>query len=121
MANDLSDILRQTATKALQDALGGGEQEKPKSGAMGAGKGLLAGAALAAAAPLARKGLEAARSGELQDLASQLGTGQALEDVRARFNSDDDEGGEEAGDGRDDPEASEDAESGEQDEQDDDR
>jgi uncharacterized membrane protein len=121
MANDLTDILRQTASKALQDALGG-EQEKPKkSGGMGAGKGLLAGAALAAAAPLAKRGLEAARSGELEDLMSKLGTGQALEDVRSRFSDDGDDGGsDEADDGREEPEASEDgerAEQGKQDEQ----
>src|SRR3954464_4674455 len=91
MANDLSDILRQTATKALQDALGGGEPEKPKSGAMGTGKGLLAGAALAPAAPLAKRGLEAARSGELEDLLSKLGTGEVLEQVRARVAERDDD------------------------------
>jgi uncharacterized membrane protein len=118
MANDLTDILKQTASKALQDALGG-EQEKPKSGGMGAGKGLLAGAALAAAAPLAKRGLEAARSGELEDLMSKLGTGQVLEEVRARFSDDDDgdDRDEDGAEGRDEPEASEDGGSGKQDEQ----
>src|SRR3954452_7653852 len=111
MANDLTGILRQTASKALQDALGG-EQEKPKqSGGMGGGKGLLAGAALAAAAPLAKRGLEAARSGELEYLMSKLGTGQALEEVPSRFSDDDGDegdGGDEADDGREEPDASED-------------
>src|SRR3954451_6067773 len=90
MANDIGDILRQTVSSALQDAVGG-EDEKPKSRTMGTGKGLLAGAALAAAAPLAKRGLEAARSGELQDVLSKLGTGEVLEQVRARVAEDDDD------------------------------
>jgi uncharacterized membrane protein len=90
MANDIADILRQTVSSALQDAVGG-EDEKPKSRTMGTGKGLLAGAALAAAAPLAKRGLEAARSGELQDVLSKLGTGEVLEQVRERVAEDDDD------------------------------
>src|SRR3954451_12828949 len=90
MANDIGDILRQTVSSALQDAVGG-EDEKPKSRGMGTGKGLLAGAALAAAVPVAKRGLAAARSGELQDVVSKLGTGEELEQVRARVAEDDDD------------------------------
>jgi len=86
MANDLTDLLRQQVSRALQEAVGG-DQKSDKGG--GAGKGVLAGAALAAAAPMARRGFQAYRSGQLQDFVSKLGTGQALEDVRARFGGDD--------------------------------
>ena len=89
MANDITEILRKQAVKALQEALGG-EQEKSGSGG-GGGKTVLAGAALAAAAPMARRGFQAYRSGQLDDFMSKLGTGEALEDVRSRFGESRDE------------------------------
>jgi len=55
---------------------------------MGTGRSLLAGATLAVAARLAKRGVDAFRSGELQDFVSKLGTGQALAEVRARFEED---------------------------------
>jgi cobalamin biosynthesis protein CobT len=82
MANDLTDILRDTLVRSLQD-----DDNQKKGG--GIGKSVLAGAALAAAAPLLKRGVEAARSGELDDFVSKLGTGEALEQVRARFGDDD--------------------------------
>jgi uncharacterized membrane protein len=91
MANDVKDILRQQVSRALQEALGGQQkQKKSDGGGLGAGKGLLAGAALAAAAPMARRGFEAYRSGQLDDFVSKLGTGEALEDVRSRLDGGDD-------------------------------
>src|SRR5829696_8445649 len=91
MATDIKDILRQQVGRALQEAIGGEQKKSDQSGG-GSGKGILAGAALAAAAPLARRGLQAYRSGELNDFVSKLGTGEALEDVRARFNDGDESG-----------------------------
>jgi uncharacterized membrane protein len=96
MANDVTDILRQQVSRALQEALGGQQKKDDGGGIGGGGKGMLAGAALAAAAPMARRGIKAYRSGQLEDFLSKLGTGGALEDVRARF-SDDDEGDDEDG------------------------
>jgi uncharacterized membrane protein len=84
MANDVTEILRKQAVKALQDAIGGEQQKKSSGGGGGAGKGLLAGAALAAAAPMARRGIQAYRSGQLEDFVSKLGSGEALEQVRSR-------------------------------------
>ena len=89
MANDVTDFLRQQLGQALQDALGG-EEKKSGGGGLG-GKGMLAGAALAAMAPMAKRGIEAYRSGGLDDFMSKLGTGQALEDVRSRFGDDDEQ------------------------------
>jgi uncharacterized membrane protein len=88
MANDVTDILRQQLGRALQEAVGG-QQKNDKKGGIGSGKGLLTGAALAAAAPMARRGIEAYRSGQLDDFVSKLGTGQALEDVRSRLDGGD--------------------------------
>jgi uncharacterized membrane protein len=93
MANDVTEILRKQAMRALQEALGG-EQQKSDGGGGAGGKGILAGAALAAAAPMARRGIEAYRSGQLNDFLTKLGTGEALEDVRSRFDGGDDDGGE---------------------------
>jgi uncharacterized membrane protein len=81
MANDITELLRKQAVQALQDAIGSEKQQKSRGGP---GKGLLAGAALAAAAPMARRGFEAYRSGQLDDFVSKLGSGQALEEVRSR-------------------------------------
>ena len=108
MANSVTDILRDTLVSALQDD----DQSKKNGGGGGTGKGILAGAALAAAAPLVKRGVEAARSGELDDLMSKLGTGEALKDVRSRFADDDDESDTEQ------PEAREDAEGDEPEAQD---
>ena len=88
MANDIMDMLRKQALDSLQEAIGG-QQQKSSNGSSGPGKGLLAGAALAAAAPMARRGFQAYRSGQLDDFMSKLGTGEALQDVRSRFENDD--------------------------------
>ncbi|HEX3258689.1 MAG TPA: SRPBCC family protein, partial [Pseudonocardia sp.] len=93
MANDIMDLLRKQALDSLQEAIGG-QQQKSSNGSGGPGKGLLAGAALAAAAPMARRGFQAYRSGQLDDFMSKLGTGEALQDVRSRFESNDDDGDE---------------------------
>jgi uncharacterized membrane protein len=92
VADDITDMLRKQALQSLQEAIGG-QQQNSNGGGGGAGKGLLAGAVLAAAAPLARRGFQAYRSGQLNDFVSKLGTGEALEDVRSRL-----DGGEERGD-----------------------
>ena len=97
MANDIMDMLRKQALDSLQEAIGG-QQQNGNGSSGGPGKGLLAGAALAAAAPMARRGFQAYRSGQLNDFVSKLGTGEALQDVRSRFENDDDEG-EESRDG----------------------
>ena len=91
MANDVTEILRKQAVRALQEAIGGEQQKKDSSGGGAAGKGLLAGAALAAAAPMARRGIEAYRSGQLEDFLSKLGSGEALEQVRSRGEQPEDE------------------------------
>src|SRR5688572_1500502 len=91
MANDVTDFLRQQLGQALQEAIGGEENKKSDGGGLGGGKGMLAGAALAALTPMAKRGFEAYRSGQLDDFVSKLGTGQALEDVRSRFGGGDDE------------------------------
>jgi uncharacterized membrane protein len=91
MANDVTDFLRQQLGQALQEAIGGDEKKKGDGGGLGGGKGMLAGAALAAMTPMAKRGFDAYRSGELKDLVSKLGTGQALEDVRSRLGSDDEQ------------------------------
>jgi uncharacterized membrane protein len=92
-------------------------------------KGLLAGAALAAAAPLAKRAVDAARSGQLDGMASKLGTGEALKDVRSRLDGGgarrDDEGDEperdEQPEARDAPDdADQDQEQGEDQDQDED-
>ena len=54
-------------------------------------KGMLAGAALVGVARIARRGVRAYRSGDLQDFVSKLGTGQALAEVRARFEEEDEQ------------------------------
>ena len=93
MANDIMDMLRKQALDSLQEAIGG-QQQKSSNSSSGPGKGLLAGAALAAAAPMARRGFQAYRSGQLDDFMSKLGSGEALQDVRSRFESNDDDGDE---------------------------
>ena len=91
MANDITDMLRKQALQSLQEAIGG-QQPKGNGGGGGTGKGILAGAALAAAAPMARKGIQAYRGGQVADFVSKLGTGQALEDVRSRLDMSDGNG-----------------------------
>ena len=66
MANDIMDMLRKQALDSLQEAIGG-QQQKNGNGGGGSGKGILAGAALAAAAPMAKRGFDAYRSGQLDD------------------------------------------------------
>ena len=94
MANDIMDLLRKQALDSLQEAIGGQQQKNGNGNGGGPAKGLLAGAALAAAAPMARRGFQAYRSGQLDDFMSKLGTGEALQDVRSRFESNDDDGDE---------------------------
>jgi uncharacterized membrane protein len=96
VANDIMDMLRKQALDSLQEAIGGDQKSSNgSSGSGGPAKGLLAGAALAAAAPMARRGFQAYRSGQLDDFLSKLGTGEALQDVRSRFGDDEDEGDDE--------------------------
>jgi uncharacterized membrane protein len=89
VANDIMDLLRKQALDSLQEAIGGQQQKNGNGNGGGPAKGLLAGAALAAAAPMARRGFQAYRSGQLDDFMSKLGTGEALQDVRSRFENDD--------------------------------
>ena len=73
MANDVTDFLRQQLGQALQEALGG--EEKKKSGGGLGGKGMLAGAALAAMTPVAKRGIDAYRSGEQRFAAFEVSVG----------------------------------------------
>jgi hypothetical protein len=75
MAKDLTDTLRDTLGQVVREAIGeiGNEPEKPRRGAASRAMGLLAGAALAAAAaPLARKGLDALQDGSVDELIAGL-------------------------------------------------
>jgi uncharacterized membrane protein len=74
MAKDVKDTLRDALGQAVREAIGsvGSEPEKPKRGAFSGGKGLLAGAGLAAAAPLAKKGLDALQDGSLDEMIAGL-------------------------------------------------
>ena len=67
MANDLSDTVRDALGHVVRDALknvsGASPPMKNGSGRMSGLKGLAAGAGLAAAAPLAKKGVDAVRGG----------------------------------------------------------
>ena len=104
MANDIMDLLRKQALDSLQEAIGG-QQQKNGTGGGGSGKGILAGAALAAAAPMAARGIQAYRNGQVADFVSKLGSGEALEDVRSRF----DGGGDDRREDDEEPEARQDA------------
>jgi uncharacterized membrane protein len=70
----ISDTLRETLAQVATEAIGnigGDEPQKPKRG-LSSGKGLLAGVGLAAAAPLAKKGLDALRDGSLDEMIADL-------------------------------------------------
>jgi uncharacterized membrane protein len=75
MAKDMGDTVRDALSHAVKEAVksAGGAAPKPKkngSGPFSGAKGLAAGAGLAAAAPLAKKGVDAIRSGGLQSLSA---------------------------------------------------
>jgi uncharacterized membrane protein len=75
MAKTVSDTLQETLARVVREAIGeiGGEEpQKPKKGALSGGKGVLAGAGLAAAAPLAKKALDALRDGSLDEMIADL-------------------------------------------------
>jgi hypothetical protein len=75
MANDLTDILSATLGRVVREAIGnaGDEPEKPKRGAFSRGKGLIAGVGFAAAAALvAKKGVEALRDGSADEAIARL-------------------------------------------------
>ena len=75
MAKDLTDTLRDTLGQVVREAIGemGNEPEKPKRRTSWRAIGLLAGAALAAAAePMARKGLDALQDGSVDELIAGL-------------------------------------------------
>src|ERR1041385_5391997 len=61
MAPDVSGVLRNVAREALKNAGGGAPTPKSKSGPFSGAKGIVAGMGLAAAAPLAKKGVDAVR------------------------------------------------------------
>jgi len=79
MANDLGDVVRDAVTKAARDVIKNvgdttPSKRKPKARLSGM-RGLSAGAGIAALAPLAKKGVDAARNGTLNpaNLASSVG------------------------------------------------
>ena len=65
MAKDMSDTVRDALGHAVREAVknvgGGGPQPKKKSNPLSGGRGLAAGAGIAALAPLAKKGFDAVR------------------------------------------------------------
>ena len=67
----VSDTLQETLAQVVREAIGniGGEEpQKAKKGVLGGGKGLFAGAGLAAAAPLLKKAVDALRDGSLDEM-----------------------------------------------------
>ena len=75
MAKTVSDTLREALTQVAREAIGniGGEEpQKSKQGGLSSAKGLLAGVGLAAAAPLAKKGVDALRDGSLDEMIADL-------------------------------------------------
>jgi hypothetical protein len=75
MANDLTDTLGAALGRVVREALGnvGDEPEKPKRRAFSRGKGLIAGVGLAAAAALvAKKGVEALQDGSVDEAIARL-------------------------------------------------
>src|SRR4051794_34112779 len=72
---NVSDTLQETLINAAREALGnigGSEPQKPKKGPLSGGKGLVAGAGLAAAAPLLKKAVDALQDGSLDELIADL-------------------------------------------------
>src|SRR5690349_21755601 len=76
MAKDMSDTVRDALTGALKQAVksasDAGPAPKKRSSPFGGAKGIAAGAGLAAAAPLAKKGVDKIRSGAIPMSASGL-------------------------------------------------
>jgi uncharacterized membrane protein/ribosomal protein L12E/L44/L45/RPP1/RPP2 len=75
MAKTVSDTLREALTQVAREAIGnisGEEPQKSKQGGLSSAKGLLAGVGLAAAAPLAKKGVDALRDGSLDEMIADL-------------------------------------------------
>ena len=71
----VSDTLQETLAQVVREAIGniGGEEpQKAKKGVLGGGKGLFAGAGLAAAAPLLKKAVDALRDGSLDEMIADL-------------------------------------------------
>ena len=71
----VSDTLQETLAQVVREAIGniGGEEpQKAKKGALRGGKGLFAGAGLAAAAPLLKKAVDALRDGSLDEMIADL-------------------------------------------------
>ena len=71
----VSDTLQETLAQVVREALGniGGEEpQKAKKGPLRGGKGLFAGAGLAAAAPLLKKAVDALRDGSLDEMIADL-------------------------------------------------
>jgi uncharacterized membrane protein len=70
----VSDTLQETLAQVVREAIGniGEEPQKAKKGALRGGKGLFAGAGLAAAAPLLKKAVDALRDGSLDEMIADL-------------------------------------------------
>ena len=71
----VSDTLQETLAKLVREAIGniGGEEpQKAKKGLLGGGKGLFAGAGLAAAVPLLKKAVDALQDGSLDEMIADL-------------------------------------------------
>ena len=71
----VSDTLQETLAQVVREAIGniGGEEpQKAKKGGLPGGKGLFAGAGLAAAAPLLKKAVDALRDGSLDEMIADL-------------------------------------------------
>ena len=71
----VSDTLQETLAQVVREAIGniGGEEpQKAKMGGLRGGKGLFAGAGLAAAAPLLKKAVDALRDGSLDEIIADL-------------------------------------------------
>ena len=71
----VSDTLQETLAKLVREAIGniGGEEpKKAKKGLLGGGKGLFAGAGLAAAVPLLKKAVDALQDGSLDEMIADL-------------------------------------------------
>ena len=71
----VSDTLQETLAQVVREAIGnigGAEPQKAKKGALRGGKGLFAGAGLAAAAPLLKKAVDALQDGSLDEMIADL-------------------------------------------------
>ena len=77
MAKDMGDAVRDALGNALRDAVKNvgdvSPKKQSKGGPLSGAKGIVAGAGLAAAAPLAKKGVDAIRNGSLPTSAGGMG------------------------------------------------